>query len=458
MLGCGLIGQAILPLILRHVEIAPSNMRIITADERGLALAQTYQIDFSIAPLNQENFRSVLAPALRAGDFLLNLSSDVASCELLELCGELGVLYLDTCIDSWKSEVYDSRLTVSQRSLYALREKALAYRARCPAGHPTAVLAHGANPGLVSHFVKQALWDMAKSLQPGTAKPATRADWAALSRQLGIKVIHIAERDTQVSSARKTPGEFVNTWSIDGLVGEGMQPAELGWGSHERHFPSDGARHGFGDQSGIYLNRPGAAVKVRTWLPLAGPQIGFLITHNEALSIASYLTIGSGAQPDYRPTVHYAYHPSDDAVLSLYEFQERNWVLQDRLRPVNDCLVSGIDELGVLLIGGQRGVYWYGSRLSVEQARELAPYNSATSMQVAAGTLAGMIWAMRHPEAGIVEAEEMDFEEVLAIALPYLGQMAGVYSDWNPLAGRNQLFPEDIDSSDPWQFKNLRVA
>lgn len=458
MLGCGLIGQAILPLILRHIAIAPARIRIITADERGRAVAQTYQVDFRIAPLTPAGFRGVLEAELRAGDFLLNLSSDVASCELLELCGELGVLYLDTCIDSWKSEVYDSSLSVSQRSLYALRDKALAYRDRCAAAHPTAVLAHGANPGLVSHFVKQALWDMAKDQQAAAVKPATQTQWAALSRQLGIKVIHIAERDTQMSSARKMPGEFVNTWSIDGLVGEGMQPAELGWGSHERHFPADGARHGFGDQSGIYLNRPGAAVKVRTWLPQAGPQIGFLITHNESLSIASYLTIGSGARPDYRPTVHYAYHPSDDAVLSLYEFQERNWVLQDKLRPLNGCLVSGIDELGVLLIGNQRGVYWYGSRLSVEQARALAPYNSATSMQVAAGTLAGMVWAMRHPEAGVVEAEQMDFEEVLAIALPYLGEMVGEYSDWNPLQGRNELFPEDIDSSDPWQFKNLRVV
>jgi homospermidine synthase len=458
MLGCGLIGQAILPLILRHISIVPGNVRIITADERGRAVAQKYEVSFSIAPLTQANYRSVLTPALRAGDFLLNLSSDVASCELLELCGELGVLYLDTCIDSWKSEVYDSSLTVSQRSLYALREKALAYRARCAQAHPAAVLAHGANPGLVSHFVKQALWNIATEQLAAAVKPQNRAQWAALSRDLGIKVIHIAERDTQISSARKMPGEFVNTWSIDGLVGEAMQPAELGWGSHERHFPSDGARHAYGDQSGIYLNRPGAAVKVRTWLPLAGPQIGFLITHNEAMSIASYLTIGSGAEPDYRPTVHYAYHPSDDAVLSLYEFQERNWQLQETLRPVNDCLVSGIDELGVLLIGNQRGVYWFGSRLSVDQARALAPHNSATSMQVAAGTLAGMIWAMRHPEAGIVEAEEMDFEEVLAIALPYLGEMAGEFSDWNPLAGRNQLFPEDVDMTDPWQFKNLRVA
>ena len=68
---------------------------------------------------------------------------------------------------------------------------------------------------------------------------------------LGVKVIHIAERDTQVSSRPKMPGEFVNTWSVDGFVSEGSQPAELGWGTHERHFPRDGRQHDFGRKSAI---------------------------------------------------------------------------------------------------------------------------------------------------------------------------------------------------------------
>jgi homospermidine synthase len=43
-------------------------------------------------------------------------------------------------------------------------------------------------------------------------------------------------------------------------------------------------------------------------------------------------------------------------------------------------------------------------------------------------------------------------------ALPYLGEMAGVYDDWTPLRDRSALFPEDVDVSDPWQFKNFRVG
>ena len=51
----------------------------------------------------------------------------------------------------------------------------------------------------------------------------------------------------------------------------------------------------------------------------------------------------------------------------------------------------------------------------------------------------------------------MDFQRVLEIANPYLGKVFGQYSDWNPLQGRSHPFPEDLDESDPWQFKNIRV-
>ena len=94
----------------------------------------------------------------------------------------------------------------------------------------------------------------------------------------------------------KEPGEFVNTWSIDGFFSEGSQPAELGWGTHERHFPADGRRHDFGSGAAIYLLRPGAATRVRSWTPLEGPYHGFLITHGESISIADYLTVRDGGR------------------------------------------------------------------------------------------------------------------------------------------------------------------
>ena len=455
MVGFGSVGQGVLPLLLRHIGLAAERLAILTAEEDGRGIAEEYGVEFLVEPLTRDNYRAILRRRLGVGDFLLNLSINVGSVDLIAWCQEHGVLYLDACIEPWPGGYYETSVPPSMRTNYALREAALALRR--PHG-PTAVLTHGVNPGLVSHFVKQALLDLMTDLETGGGEPQACEDWARLSMRLGIRAIHIAERDTQVAFDPKRPGEFVNTWSVHGFAGEGCQPAELGWGTHERHWPEGAKRHNFGCDAAIYLDRPGAATRVRSWTPLEGPYHGFLITHGESISIADYLTVHEYGRPVYRPTVHYAYHPCDDAVLSIHELAGKNWQLQPRQRQLAAQDISaGMDELGVLLLGHTRKAYWYGSRLTNEQARTLCPHNNATSLQTAVGVLGGVVWAIRHPRAGIVDPEEMDFREVLAVATPYLGEMAGVYGNWTPLDGRRLLFPEDVDEKDPWQFKNVLV-
>ena len=457
MLGCGSIGQAVLPLILRHLDVSPDRITIVTADARGRDEAAEYGITFHETPLTQDNYQRVLEPLVGVGDFVLNLSVDVSSTAIVAFCHERGALYLDTVVEPWGGMYFDRSLTPADRSNYALRETMLQLRRELGRG-PTAVSAQGANPGLVSQLAKEAALFVARDTGLPHQEPSDRQGWARLFRDLGVKAIHIAERDTQISRDPKRPGEFVNTWSIDGFVSEGCQPAELGWGTHERHFPAQGMRHATGCGAAIYLNRPGAGTRVRTWTPKAGPIHGFLVTHNESISIADYLTLRDGDAVQYRPTVHYAYHPCDAAVLSVHELAGNEWRQQPEQRLMMEDIVSGIDELGVLLMGHARGVFWYGSQLSIAQARELAPHNSATSLQVAAGVLGGMVCAIERPMAGIVEADELDWRRVLEVAKPYLGPVIGAYSEWTPLENRAALFPEDIDPTDPWQFRNILVG
>ena len=455
MVGFGSIGQGTLPLLLRHIDLKPEQITIVTGDEKGRKVAAEYGVAFHDTPLTPANYRSILEPRLAHGDFLVNCSNDVSSIALIALCQKRGALYIDTCIEPWAGGYTDTSVTPEARSNYALRESALALKRP---GTPTAILTHGANPGMISHLVKEALLHIARDCGRPAVAPKDRAGWARLAQKLNIKVIHVAERDSQMAEPRKAPGEFVNTWSVEGFVGEGCQPAELGWGSHERHFPADGRRHVKGCKAAIYLTRPGASTCVRTWTPLAGPIHGFLITHSESISLADYFSIGSGEKPEYRPTVHYAYHPSDDTVQSVHELAGRNWELQSARRLVKDEIVSGMDELGVLLMGHEKGAYWYGSRLTIQEARRLAPHNSATSLQVTAPVVAGVIWAMQHPDRGMIEPEEMDHTEIMNFIRPYLGTVLGEYSDWTPLLGRGRLFEEDLDGDDPWQFKNFRVV
>ena len=51
----------------------------------------------------------------------------------------------------------------------------------------------------------------------------------------------------------------------------------------------------------------------------------------------------------------------------------------------------------------------------------------------------------------------MDHARILALCAPYLGPVVGAYTDWTPLEGREKLFPEGLDRTDPWQFRNILV-
>jgi homospermidine synthase len=463
MIGFGSIGRGTLPLIERHFKFDKSRMVVIDPSDAQKPILDSHGVRFVHDSVTRQNYKKLLKPLLTEGGgqgFCVNLSVDTSSLDIMKLCREIGALYIDTVVEPWPGFYYDKKMSNADRTNYALRETVQAEKRRSPGG-PTAVSCSGANPGMVSWFVKKALIDLANDMAVKVKEPKQedRAGWAKLMKKLGVKGVHIAERDTQRSEKPKPMGVFWNTWSVEGFLSEGMQPAELGWGSHEKWMPKNGRKQKKGSKCAIYLEQPGANTRVRTWCPTPGPQYGFLVTHNEAVSISDYYTVhDKDGKLAFRPTCHYAYHPCNDAVLSLHELFGAEGKVQEKQHVLDENeLIDGKDELGVLLYGHKRNAYWYGSQLSLDEARKLAPYQNATGLQVTSAVLAGMVWAVENPNAGIVEADEMDYRRCLEVQSPYLGPVKGYYTDWNPLKDRLGLFEEDLDRKDPWQFRNILV-
>jgi homospermidine synthase len=460
LIGFGSIGRGLLPLLERHIGFDRSKFVVIDPVDTDRKLLDARNLRFQKIALTPDNYRAVLTPLLTGGPgrgMIINLSVDTSSADLMDLCKDIDAHYIDTVCEPWPGLYANPKFSLSERSNYSLREHVLDVRRRRPGG-VTAVSCCGANPGMVSWFVKRALLDIARDTKVQVPEPKTREDWGRLMQRLGVKGVHIAERDTQRARDPKPRRVFINTWSVEGFCSEGLQPAELGWGTHEKTMPEGAFRHGHGCDAAIYLTRPGASTKVRSWTPTAQAQHGFLVTHNESISIADYFTLRDGDKVVYRPTCHYAYHPCDDAVLSLHEMGGAAWQKQPSWKILDEHeIVDGVDELGVLLYGHAKNAYWYGSSLSIEQTRALAPYQNATGLQVTSAVLAGIVWMLENPDRGLTEVDEMDFRRCLTIQMPYLGDVFGVYTDWNPLKDRPGLFPEELDTSDPWQFSNVLV-
>ena len=460
MIGFGSIGRGSLPLILRHIKCDRSLITIVDPSTEWKHIADSENIEFRQAALTRANHKKLLKPLLTQGPgqaLIVNLSVDVDSMDIMRMARKHNALYIDTVIEPWPGFYYNGKVDNASRTNYALREKLLALKAKLGKG-PTAVSCCGANPGMVSWFVKQALLNLAHDLKIKIDQPKKRDDWAKLMKKLGVKGIHIAERDTQRARDPKKLGTFVNTWSVEGFISEGKQPAELGWGTHEKKMPPQGRSHKTGSKAAIFLERAGANTRVRTWVPEIGAQHGFLVTHNEAISIADYYTVRKGKKAIFRPTCHYAYHPCNDALLSIDEMFGNGGKKQPKVHILEpEEIADGKDKLGVLLYGHKKNAYWFGSQLSISEAKILAPYQSATGLQVSSAVLAGLVWAIENPNSGIVETDELDFKRCLDIQLQYLGPVEGFYTDWTPLKNRDTLFDEPMDLKDPWQFTNILV-
>lgn len=191
MIGFGSIGRGTLPLLERHFRFDRSRMVIIDPAETNRQYADERGIRFLQSAVTQDNYKDLLSPLLSGGEgqgFCVNLSVDTSSVELMKLCRELGVLYIDTVIEPWAGFYYDASADNASRTNYALRETLLKEKRARPGG-TTAVSTCGANPGMVSWFVKQALVNLAADLKLDIETPAAgdREAWASFMHKNGRK-------------------------------------------------------------------------------------------------------------------------------------------------------------------------------------------------------------------------------------------------------------------------------
>jgi homospermidine synthase len=322
----------------------------------------------------------------------------------------------------------------------------------------------------VSHFTKQALCDITKKILKTKPRDPRRKkmeialeerNFAKLAQLAKVKVIHISERDTQITDQPKQVNEFVNTWSIEGFYEEGVAPAELGWGTHERYIPAGAHFHKTGPRNQICLTSLGMNTWVRSWVP-CGEITGMVIRHGEAFSISDRLTVWEKGKAVYRPTVHYAYCPSDVAINSLHELEMRQFHMQEKQRIMADEIIDGRDELGVLLMGHDFKSWWCGSLLDIHSARKLVKGQQATTMQVAVSVVAAAIWMMKNPRSGFMLPDDIpDFEEILKVSMPYIKPFVSQPVDWTPLKNWNSKFTKfDMkmpEEKDAWQFTTFLV-
>lgn len=472
IIGCGAIAQCALPLILKLMAINPKSVTIVDFKDNRERVKEALDrgVSYVLEQITEDNYSAVLSKYVSPGGMIIDLAWNIDTIALLEWCRDHEVLYVNTSVELWDPYKITANQDLNQYTLYhrqmELRKQLAAWGDN---NGPTAVLDHGANPGLVSHFTKHALLQIAQKILkekprdsrcPLLERALVDKNFAKLAQLENVQVIHISERDTQITDKPKRVNEFVNTWSIEGFFEEGTAPTELAWGTHENYLPDNAILPKSGPKNQICFPARGMDTWVRSWVP-SGEMTGMVIRHGETFGISDHLTVWEEGEAVYRPTVNFAYCPSDAAISSLHELEMRGYKMQAKQRIMNDEIIDGMDQMGVLLMGHDFKSWWCGSILNVHEARKHVPHQQATTVQVAISVVAAALWMTENPKKGVCSPDEIDYEFILKVCQPYISPFISEPVNWSPLDSLKSQFSQYNlyvpEEKDQWQFASFLV-
>ena len=247
IIGYGSVSQCTLPILLNHIDIVPDKITVLDFEDKSAMLKPFTEkgIKFVQKKITPDNLDYVLQCYAGNDALIIDLAWNIGAKDILRWCHDHNTLYVNTSVELWDPS---APIEIFDKTLYWRQMQLREFTKSWSEDSVTAVVDHGANPGLISHFAKQGLLDIANQVvKENKASEADlekikeyeeKLDFAHLAQILGVKVIHCSERDTQITNKPKGVDEFVNTWSIEGFREEGTAPSEMGWGTHEKICPN----------------------------------------------------------------------------------------------------------------------------------------------------------------------------------------------------------------------------
>lgn len=369
---------------------------------------------------------------LKPFDVVIDLTTDTNGFKVIETLRKMSVMYINSAIEiNW----HNTSDGLYANSLLFRHHKVLEILANIKdPKNATHLYEFGMNPGLISHFVFQGLLDIAGHVlavrkDDKLAEYVSKKQYNLIAKHLDLNTIHCSELDTQVARNLKDDGTFINTWSVYGLIEEGLEPAQAGWGSHEKTIPANGELIG---KTHIAFSTPAYQKYHLSYVP-EEEIVGMAIPHGEAITLNEALKVG-----DYCPTVHYVYRlcKQTKALMDKMSFEELAQVKKWRvLNPFEDDLV-GEDRVGALLLFPHNPItgekkpwsYWFGSVFGQGTSEFFGP----TNIQVTVGVLTALRYMVENNAKGAMFPEGIPTDYVIKSALPFMGQIISSEMKWKP--------------------------
>ena len=480
LLGQGSIGPALLYMILKIFKIKQEQITIIDLkplDELkaivkyvvNAALHEESKIEIISKRIDEHNYKQIFTKdyKLTKDDIIIDCAIEICSIDMMRICQEYGCGYINSATEIWDyKNIYDPESYTLYPIIQDIRKFSEELKSSGKINF-NSVIDMGCNPGNVNMWV-QVGFDLINK-HYNTKKTA---------EQLDIRTIHISEYDTQRSSIPKRINEYCNTWAstCEPFYEEGLAPVEMSFGNHEE-LPDEKYIEALEDNNKyIALNRLCTETYAHSYTPGYKNYIGILIRHGENITIGE--TMSTYKMQDgkkirtWSPSVYYVYHPTQDTMASLYELKEKNYKYQDNTRLFTYDIIDGRDELGLTYFLGNGDIFWIGSLLDIDEARDIYEnkFNdkiNATVVQVVGGYLSGIFHILdlnkKKQYNGVMVPEDLPYKEMYKRMKPFYGDFVfKKVTDWDYNMKTRSITFRDykekaVNNNPDWTLKDFLV-
>lgn len=449
--GFGAVGKSFYEKATKEIKYNENNYFIITQDEyefEAYINLGGMAANFIICEIAKDNFRSIFRQYLKSGDLLLDFADTVGTKDICDWCAEENIMYINTGAADWPENwlnifEQDKFLSdVKERHLKSERTN------KCPI-----VLQHGNNPGLVSHFVKAGIEYIVRTQYKKDKKLKElikQNKFNEAAHALGIRMIQVNDVDSQEINVNSGDDTLFNTWCADTFLYELITEAAINIGNHEKVDFKSECKYIDEAQGFLEFAYLAADKKCRAYCP-SGAFEGFLVPHEETVTIAKSLEVKHNGETAYRPSVMFLYAPCHLASEYLDRAKVNEYPRPDLTKPL-DCknengqtiirgyvyprqteivykedITSGTEYVGVLLIGDNFEPVWVGNRVELSflyKNKKDSYWQTPTITPVAMSALAAVCWMIKNQgKGGIYFPEDIaDYKYILKIAEKYISK------------------------------------
>ena len=444
--GFGAVGRSFYEKVRKEIRFDENKYFVISRDKnefKDYINMGGLVSNFILQDVNKDNFKEVFEKYIGQEDFLIDFADTVGTKDILMWCADNNIMYLNTGEADWPDNWYSIFDENEKKS--RLREE---YKNDKNKNLVPIVLQHGNNPGLVSHFVKAGIEYIVKKQIKNNKylkKLINENKWGEVAQEIGLQMIHVNDIDLQKLNENYNPKVLYNTWCIDSFFFEILSESTINFGTHEKlNFEND---FKYIDRDKGYLELKNIAVntKCKTYYP-GGKFEGFMVPHEETITIAKWLEVKSEDKTSYRPTVVFLYSPCEYAKRYMLDSKVNEYPDIDENKPLDgnnivrghiypektqiaysEKIESGTEYVGVLLLGKNFKPVWVGNRVEMNflyKNKKNSYWQTPTITPVSMSALSATVWMIKNKDkGGIYFPEDInEYKDIIKLAEKYISK------------------------------------